>query len=293
MNNIIKYSMIAALASTSLCTYAQELSSECGSEWKLSLGTSFRQFRDSKIKGFSSAGYIDGTVGNPVNPEQVTPGFGPFPSIISLHRLDGANRSASLEDTASFTLGASKELFKCCDRHSTNLELSLVYMQSDFSGSTGTGAITDAFIGDTIVEGDLPSGATDANIASHASIEIHAVTIGVGLSRSYNYDFWQFKVAAGPTATIVNYDTESKISQSFSGGFENNPGMNTYSDRRSDAGWDVRLGLYVAGEASYKINDNWSLGAELRYDWIKKLNTEVAEINMSGMSVGLKAIYSF
>lgn len=289
------------------------------SDWKMSLGTTFRSFKKSELKSLSfgsdkyvNGSYENGTVTVDDSGHQVVPYPGGLPGsshLASLHSVSFGSSSSDLEDTAGLVLQWTKGLQTSTINKvggvDWEMDISLVWVGVDQAfGSTGdvdgdtfdvdvsdfpNGVIEDVENG---VPGDdsslLPPSDTVEGFARY-DLDIDAFTIGFGIGPRFEMGPVDLKLSVGPTVTVVNYNTKVDGEWNFRG-----EAVSGDTISRSDDGVDSRWGLYGSLGLIYDFNRNWGMEVGFRYDYIPdSIDTNVVNIDLSGMSTEVKLVYSF
>lgn len=295
----LKLGLCAIIAAGSTVGFAQGFEPAEKSDWKLSIGVTYRAFKSVDFKGLElGSGYIDIDVnGNPVNPqEQVAPLPPLFPlgsTATSFHRSGpGGGGSSDLDSAAGLSVVLSTPI---SDANSgLSLDLSFVAVSTSLSDSIASGMITDVYYdyiadpnldpedggydGSTENGGDMPPGGQAGSGFIRYKMDLALCTFGAGVSQSFDFGALDLSVGAGPTMSFAYYDIE---------------GSSAMGSVKED-GLDVLFGLYASVDATYAINESWGVGCGLRYDWmVQDIESDLADIDVSGLSFELKAVYSF
>ncbi len=280
-----------------LCSFAlASLSCVAAEEWKLSLGVTYRTFDDISMHGLTlgdGSKYLDGDDdgSNPISPvDQVTPPSSSFPLLgeaVSLHRANYTGASDELDSGTGLVFGASKQM-----DNGFGFELSFVYIDTSFDEGVNADTYTDVFYGGvpggSDEFGDMPPGGKTADVQIRYDMDVTLYTFGAGISKTLQIGAFDMKFSGGPTITIADFDMSYVATQSFTGIDDVNHGSG------SDDGIDLLLGAYVAADLSYDFNENWGMALGLRYDLIvNEIESDIADIDASGLSVELKVTYQF
>lgn len=307
----IKLGVLAACGLGALSSAAEDVKYSTAStipadspNWKMTLGVSFRQMGEFDFKSFSlnNGEYFDGTFdGTNVtvvdNQDQVNPNGGPaHDNLVSLHKGGSYGGSEDGDDEAGIIIGASK-VIGYGKNWTYDLDLSLGIFSTTLDTNQAGDYTTDVFgtgvgSGNTFpVNGSGPIdgaiGGNPADIRNSYDIEMDAYVFSMGLGARMLMGPVELKLSGGPTVSIVDYDFSRVSSVHYSQ-------ADTYSESASDSGIDIILGAYVGADVLYPINEQWTIGAGLRYDFtLYDLETKVADVDLSGSSVELKVQYAF
>lgn len=301
----VKLGLCVAVVASSIASFAQGFEAADHSDWKLSIGATYRTFKSVDFKKFAidnGAEYLDGTVGNPLNPfDQQTNVDGstlppPHDTVgpvvaTSLHTASFNGGSDELDNAMGLTLMLSAPISE--QSEGLSLDVSFVFVTSSISETIGADVVTyvdyDGTPAGSDAEGDMLPGGKGANVPVRYKMDVALCTLGAGVSKSFDMGALDLSVGFGPTLTFAYYDAERNASQVFS-----TPTDGAYSESVKDDGLDVLLGLYASVDATVAISESWALGCGLRYDWmVQDIETDVADIDVSGLSFELKAVYSF
>ncbi|MCK5835130.1 MAG: hypothetical protein KAG98_05315, partial [Lentisphaeria bacterium] len=274
-------------------------------EWSFSLGVSLRQISDLKLHAVSGGagnyynGSYDPTTGKIIVDDDgaqttPTPGAPIFPGGSSFISLSSLDFQGSSEDASGngIVLGLSKLLTEH-DSGFYSLDFTLVTLFVDESFGLGDASKTDVFVGNGTngdyttpggpIGGDDHPAALPGTAPGGFDIELSAFTFGLGASQHFVWDSGiTLDFGAGPSLTIVSYDFEG-------------PSISASGDLSSNSSSDVDFlfGLYAQANVGYEFNESWALVGGVRYDLIQEIEDDVADVDLSGLSFQIKAIYSF
>lgn len=286
------------------------------SDWDMSVGATFRKFKSAEFKSFATeSDYIngtwDGTTVTVVDPgQQVTPHplAGIVPSIpagsqlASLHSVSLGSSVDDLEDTTGLVFQWTRDLQTSTVNKvggvDWKLDLSLVWIGvdqstdglADVDGITiQTGSVSDINDFLTGVSGseDVIPPSNNVNSFARYDLDIDAFTFGAGIASRFELGPIDLKLGMGPSMTLVNYNVSYAADAGFTG-----DAQRIVSE--SDDDLVARWGLYGTLGLIYDFNQNWGMEVGFRYDYIPdNVNTNVVNIDLSGMSTEVKLIYSF
>ena len=301
MFKTVKIGVLALACISAFSLNAQENKKNGEDGWKLKLGTSYRTFGGVEYDGFSlnNGNYFDGSynagAGTFTDAIQTVPTGAPGLSYLSLHRGGSWGDSSELKSAAGLLLSMSTQLSQN-DSFAIDFDLTLGYHATDASDTMAGDYVTDVYTGS--VAGNAFNGvpanpalavALPASIVNSYDIDLNTTTLSAGVGARFQLGDFDFKVSGGPTLTIATYDFERATTVSYVGGV-------TADERYVDdyKGTDVFLGLYAAAEASYALTDELEVAAGFRYDWVsQQVDTDIADVELSGMSLELKLVYAF
>lgn len=289
--------------------------------WDMSAGVTFRKFKSTEFKSFSTSDeYINGSfeggtvivddaaqqvVNHPL--AGVSPSIPAGSQLASLHSVSLGSSVDDLEDTAGVVLQWTRDLQTSTINKvgglDWKLDLSLVWLGVDqavdgLADVDGQGFLIDA--------GDVPADLNDLetvgapgsedpypvsnNVIASAryDLDIDAFTFGAGISSRLEMGPVDLKLGMGPSLTLVNYNVAY---DAYGGNIGETP-KSLVSE--SDDDIVARWGLYGTLGLIYDFNESWGMEVGLRYDYIPdNVNTNVANIDLSGMSTEVKLVYSF
>lgn len=284
------------------------------SPWRLSLGISYRHFghveantlslRNGSLPLFPAG---DPNAG-PLGVQGYTPAM--FSSLALPGQFFTANEAVAIgasddADTGSSfapVLGVERRL-SMDDNRVISLVGNLQYHHVQSSGSSTPDVAGSQYFYDNLSETFLTvSGATfpdpvpgslnTASVRSALDMDLFQFDLGLKVATNNANGNFDWYAAAGPTLAIANSDSSLTESASWTNAASGLP--ESYSQRHSDCGMDVAIGVYGALGVEYRLNKNWSLGLEGRYDHaFEKIGTDLAKLDLSGPSLMLKAIYAF
>ncbi len=283
--------------------------------WELSIGASYRSFKDVDFKSFklNNGNYVDGSVDG-ANIEVVSPSFqgtaeGPPEAgkeRVALSKVSFGGESSDFDSAPGLVLGLSRKIGES-EHFTYNLDLSVTWITTDmdetFNGSVEADvfmvdsagwsydAINDVYINGTAVVDPLVLENNRVKSTVRYDLSMDVFTFSAGVSAKMALGPVDVKAGIGPTLTAAGYDVSCDKSWSFVDDALNQYGGTESSD---DDGAKLRLGLYANLALSVDITEQWAIEAGVRYDYIPvTVNTNVAEIDLSGMSTEIKAVYSF
>jgi len=289
------------------------------SDWKLSLGTTFRSFKQSELKsiGFGSDKYVNGSYdGSTVTVDDAGNQVAPYPGglpggtshLASLHSVSFGSFSEDLEDSAGLVLQWTKDLQGSGDGKIGGLDwqmdFSLVWVGVDQAFNSAADVTSDAF---EVDDSDFPNGTIDdvengvpgapsllpgsKNVEGFAryDLDVDAFTMGFGFGPRLELGPVDLKIGVGPTLTIVNYNTRVDAGWNFIGDAGSGERVS-----RSDDGIDARLGLYGSVGLACEFTERWGMEVGVRYDYIPdSVDTNIVNLDLSGLSTEIKVVYSF
>lgn len=285
-------------------------------DWEFSLGANYRAFDEIDYDNYAleNPNHTGGTavldngvtytdngatiflemanVGNPVN-------FDPPPGNVNdatLHQASVTGQSGDIDEGVGVVLGARKDICKLRSGYTLGLDLSLTTAFSDTANRVSapvdninlTGLNSNPYIGSK----NLAAGSVGADVEASVNydLDLAVYTFGTGMSGAYEQGPWAFRLGAGPTLTLTDYDISRSEVVSF------NSGTSTiYTDAVDDDGLDLDLGAYISAGVDYDITGNIGVGLSIRYDWVYDggPDTDVADLDLSGASGLLQLLYTF
>ena len=284
------------------------------SPWRLSLGVSYRQFGhvDTNTLGLRNGSLPLFPAGDPNAGPLGVQGYTPvmFSSLALPGQFFTANEalavgaSSDVDTSSSFApvLGVERRL-SIDDNRVISLVGNLQYHHVQSSGSSTPNVSGAQYFYDNLTQTFLTvSGATfpdpvpgTLNTASvRSSMEMDLFQFDLGLKAATNnangnFDYY---IAAGPTLAIAS--TDSSLTESASWTNAASGLSESYSQRHSDNGISMAVGVYGALGVEYRVDKNWSLGLEGRYDAaFSKIGNDLAKLDLNGPSLQLKVIYAF
>lgn len=291
------------------------------SDWDMSVGATFRKFKSAEFKSFATEDqYINGSydgstvivdnAGQQVTPHPlagISPSIPVGSQLASLHSVSFGSSVNDLEDTTGLVLQWTKDIQTSTVNKVGGLDwkfdLSLVWLGVDqaVDGLTdveGQGFLIDAgdvpqdandyeTVGAPATPGALPASDT-VKAFSRYDLDIDAFTFGAGISSRLEMGPLDLKLGVGPSVTLVNYNV------AFDGAGGNISESPSELVSVSDDDIVARWGLYGTLGLIYDFNESWGMEVGLRYDYIPdNVNTNVVNLDLSGMSTEVKLIYSF
>ncbi len=279
-------------------------------DWDMSVGATFRKFKSTEFKSFATEEqYFNGTYDGANatvkdTAKQVSPAEAPLAGnhIVSLHSVSFGSSTDDLENSTGLVLQWTRDIQTSTMNKVGGLDwkfdLSLVWVGVDQgkAGLSETGGDTfltnktpGDFAGETpqpVVEGDYPLADVVASSARF-DLDIDAFTFGAGIASRFEMGPLDLKIGMGPSLTLVNYN----VSYEGYAGFIND--QDVVVDE-SDDDIVARWGLYGTLGLIYDFSENWGMEVGLRYDYIPdNVNTNVVNMDLSGMSTEVKLVYSF
>ncbi|MBT3377920.1 MAG: hypothetical protein HN742_16845 [Lentisphaerae bacterium] len=295
-------------------------------EWKLKLGANYRIFGEAELTGFAFSnpdlftgnGFVSGNLPGLLAVNVVNQGLqveagavSPDGDFAELHRVDFASGADDHMDASrGFVLAASGMFNEVWD-----VELSLAVNKLDSGASataTGTTERYDtsnddswAAAGGTAAQwidstfagwaGPLapPVGGyqVDATGAVAYDFEVDVYTFGLGLSRDLQLgECVDVSLSAGPTITLGDFS----VSRTESAAFTDVANTPIYSNTLHDDGLEVVLGAYASVSVGLVFDEQLTLEAGARYDYgVSQLQTDLADLDLSGLSGELKLVFSY
>jgi hypothetical protein len=298
--------------------------------WELSLGLTARTVGDFDIKSdifvnpaFPDSPYVTGILGYDGQPQlalladPVRQGR-LLGDVATLHRIDFGGASEGLDSAMGVLFAARTPLGDHWDR-TWMLNLSAMWFSSDVSASGSVVGTTEQF--DVLAGLDVPPGGVWDNPdfggpntvwvypypddpsgpgttlpgvygVYDIDLELDAYTFGAGIGTDVVLPFGSLRLEVGPTLTVVDYDAEALIdvrwdsddASVFDGG----------AARVDDSGIEFMLGFYGDLSFVYDFNERFGVGIGVRYDYVfEKLDTDLGEVDLSGISGAIKAVYRF
>jgi opacity protein-like surface antigen len=302
-------------ALTAVCVIAMTTSA-VAEDWQWSLGVSYRTFNDVDFSDYKvrSTATTSGDVDAYVN------GVNPAPGIVSV--VDGPAQNGGLptvvmdqinvndaSDDLDDGYGLTFELRKITPEPgewSSGLSLSLGYIAGDLNETMAGDVTTDSFtvVGDfdptyTVLQPspaqqDSPIGALTTGTVEF-DVEVDALVLSGGYLGMYQGDSFAFTFGIGPSITFADARTEAKPTVTWNGAAP--PGLAgtpIAQQSHEDDETDLLFGLYASLGVEVNLSDNARLGIEYRYDFVADdIDTDIADIDLSGQSLSLKLIFSF
>lgn len=129
---------------------------------------------------------------------------------------------------------------------------------------------------------------TTQNYTFQNSTDVYSLALG-GEIQWQPIDRVSFGASAGPVLNYVDWDAQ------WSSPFFNGASVAQMDFKQK--GDDILYGVFTKMNASYHLNQNWSMDGFFRYDWTQSLTQSVTttnfEVNLSGWSGGVGVSYRF
>ena len=272
------------------------------SPWSLRLGASYREFKDVDFKGtaFRNFGTQDNAVG-PYGVQNVTtiPGASVGTPVL-LDYIGGGDFSGSTKsgDGWAPVLGFGWD-FAQMDAIRIGLVGNLQYysfeVKTDGAASyqqfrhlvLGAGALSPA-----MAQIDPPVAGT--TFAAESKLEMDIWVLDLGLQASADVSRFTFNVAAGPTVTFTDADSSQAQNAAWGAQAAGLLPAGGFASENSESDSGATLGVYGAVGVTVRINKNWAVGAEYRYDYVSdEAGPDSAKLDLSGSSAQVKVIFNF
>jgi len=304
----MKISRIAAVLGVALMTTV------AAGPWELSLGLVARSVGDFDIKSdvfvnpaFPDSPYVTGILGYDgqpalallADPDRQGRVLG---NVATLHSMDFAGVSEGLDTSLGVLLAARTPLGEKWDRE-WFLGLSFLWFGSDVSASSDEVAGTshhftadplswDALGGPNTVVVGSGAGSDMGGVygAYNIGLDLDAYTFGVGIGTDVVLPFGSLRLEVGPTLTVVDYKAEASVDVRW----ESDDVPVFAGNRTKDSGVEFLLGFYGDFSFVYDFNERFGVGIGVRYDYLfEKLNTDLGDADLSGVSGSVKAVFRF
>ena len=293
-------------------------------EWKFSLGTSYRDFDDVEFSSlaFRNSDNVN-AVGGPFGIQDLA---GMQPSLpngaqVTAETVTFTGGSGDVdfsESWATVVVGAETtldivSLMNMEDRFSISLVFNFLLFEVEVNEShKGSAADPGEFVGTQsnylVADGLVlvPPVASVNGIASGTSasvnndFDMNLMVFDIGLKPTFSTDRLSAGVAIGYTMSIADIETRQREQGRFrdianavdaSGVSVSGP----YGISRNDETSDVLPGGYVAFEIEFGITDAIGLAFQYRYDWVGKsgVSNNQAELDLDGQSGAVRLVYNF
>lgn len=291
-----------------------------GSDWVLTAGVSYRDFKNPKLKGMSSPSFSDfvlneadglfynaGTTAAP-NQEALNAAWDArYLGVTGVKQLtfgsfDGAaactHGSYGIADQTAPIIGFEKGLW---DKDELDVKLvgNFQFFSMDSgvkgSGDAGASSLYDYYVArvtetNYLTSVKLPASTTASGtvpVAGSVDFDMNLYVFDLGINAGYNFDNGiRAFVAAGPTLTLADMNSSSKISVL----------AGNANGKRSDTDDDLEFnwGVYASLGANYWFNESLGLSGELRIDrGFGDVGTRYFSQNMDTVGGILKLMYCF
>lgn len=301
--------------------------------WELSLGLVARTVGDFDVKGdifvnpaFPGSPYVTGILGyggqaelallaDPVRQGRLLGDWA------TLHRMDFGGVSEGLDTSLGVLLAARTPLGEKWER-TWFLSLNALWFSSDVSAANGAvPGITEHYV----VRTDVPGGAwgntsildpLDPNTVNtvfvypdpmppsgpastlagvygeyNIDLDLDAYTFGIGVGTDFVLPFGSLRLEVGPTLTVVDFSANAIVNVRW-----DSDGASVFGGgaKISDSGVEFLPGFYGDFSFVYDFNERFGLGIGVRYDYLfEKLDTDLGEVDLSGFSGAVKAMFRF
>lgn len=284
-------------------------------EWEWSLGVNWRSFRDVRLKefAFNNGNCVDGNV------EQMGGGLWRYTVRSPVNQVSGSALNEVTYRTVSFSgdsdnsdhgkgvaFGGSRVLGRA-ETVTVRLDLSLSTARADSGhGSAATQEYetwsigADSWSAGPVPDPDKPSlvsanhtrivSSETANSVSVVRHDLNACmyAVGAGLSLSCRVSGVDVVVGAGPGLSVIDYDFRRVARCAWI------DGSTFYSEETGTDATKVRAGGYASIGICFPAMGPVAIGISGRYDYIPdELNTDIAEIDLSGFTAQLAVTWRF
>ena len=284
------------------------------SNWRMSLGVSYRDFKKLEFQAMSlrnGFGANDGTSGGRVGIQGydaatltaygVVPPVFPLsmPISVDMATFQGSREKADSSSAIAPVIGLERAL-SMDDNRIISLVGNLQYHNVSTEGSSNVVASSDTHLfflpGPTFTPptatGGVQNPGTNINIKSKFDMDLFVFDLGLKVATNNATSNFDWYAAAGPTLAIANSDASLTENETWAPITPLDPGAAVATHK--DSGLDMAIGVYGALGMEYRLNKNWSLGLEGRYDAaFSKIGNDLAKLDLNGPSLQLKIIYAF
>ena len=281
--------------------------------WELSLGLVARTAGDFDIKSdlfvnpaFPNSPYVTGILGYAGQPELVLladPDRQGRPTgAATLPRMDFGGVSEGLDTSLGVLLAARTPLGDHWDR-TWMLCLNALWFSSDVSSSgaavPGISEHFAAFPGTWDVFGANPVivgsgvGSDQGGVYGvyDIDLDLDAYTFGAGIGTDFVLPFGALRLEVGPSLTVVDFSADALVDVRWE---SDDVSVFGGAARVDDSGVEFLLGFYGDFSFVYDFNERFGLGIGVRYDYLfEELDTDLGEVDLSGFSGAVKAMFRF
>ena len=294
--------------------------------WKLSLGISYRSLGEIEYDGMAFSNRATGG-------QYVTGTYAPAGGFLSVLNYTDNGAPSTLQVNAAGTtatlhsvtfrkdtedadagwgreLGASKALWQS-DALTMDLDLSLVGVWSETTSEYKLNGTSQVFnytlgfpanptwlanqVGDASSNlGFAPAAPGAANPNGNVigrlryDCDVDVYTLGCGAGAEYNLSWFSVKLGLGPSVSLVDYDISAEQRVAYVNGPQ------VYRSTATDDGTEFKAGAYAGVSVRVPLTEAFSVELGGRYDWIpSEMDTDYAEIELTGFSGELKLVFSF
>lgn len=134
-------------------------------------------------------------------------------------------------------------------------------------------------------------GVSDGNgrAAFRTDLDLSIYTFGLAPFIKLEQPRWSCQFSGGPAITLADFEMSHELIGYWSDG-----SGTFYRESIEDEAHKFRLGLFAEAQALVKLNENWGVGASLRYDFIPvEIRTDLTEMDISGGSYQFFVNYIF
>lgn len=286
--------------------------------WRLSLGGSYRTFDEAEFDSFdfvnphaeTGSGFVTGDLrGNDTRLSVVDDALQVDigDDDADLHKVEFEGDSDSSMDSAVGLILSARRALAMENGVGVELSLATAFMNSDarfaVAGTTenyaglapawGAPKADGSNFGIEVRDWALAAGGQQrvgVNGEVAYDFDVDVFTLGAGVSKEIMIlDAICLNMAAGPTVTIANYDISREQTVRFTDPAE----TVVYSDTEDDDGIDGLLGVYFGVGLGCNVTERLGVQLGARYDYMTELETDFADIGLSGLSGELKLVFFY
>ncbi len=283
------------------------------SPWELSLGLVARTVGDFDVKSdlfvnpaFPNSPYVTGILGYDGQPELALLADpdrqGRPDAVATLHRMDFGGVSEGLDTSLGVLLAARTPLGEHWER-TWFLGLSALWFSSDVSASgsavpgisehfAAVPGTWDVFGANTVLVGSGVGSDQGGVYGVYAiGLDLDAYTLGVGIGTDVYLPFGSLRLEVGPTLTVVDFSANARVDVRWD---SDDASVFGGAARIDDSGVKFLPGFYGDLSLVYDFNERFGIGIGVRYDYLfEKLDTDLGEVDLSGFSGAIKALFRF